>query len=245
MKSNKNKNVLFGNTTINEIKQILSEKNNIEEKDITVSLKIGNVNETIFLDNEYNNKTLIEIFHLDRENKRGLDSQKLKFNGNFEEKEYLTRFGSVNQKYENMLKEWFNNFTNGIEIMDKDAIEAYISKIDPTSQSPDEEDSLYNKLMKYDKGSKSCLLEEEFIEFYTDLAKKDEKTVWEHIKKMGYGKNLERKLILDDADTGNKVIDKNKLPRYILGNDISFHEALLKAFNKFNEKMNILEFLFF
>ena len=245
MKSTKNKNVLFGNTTINEIKQILSEKNNVEEKDITVSLKIGNVNETILLDSEYNNKTLIEIFHLDREIKRGLDSQKLKFNGNFEEKEYLTRFGSVNQKYENMLKEWFNNFTSGIEIMDKDAIEVYISKIDPESQSADQENSLYNKLMQYDKGSKSCLLEEEFIEFYTDLAKKDEKTVWEHIKKMGYGKNLERKLIIDDGDAGNKIIDKNKLPRYILGNDISFHEALLKAFNKFNEKMNILEFLFF
>ena len=46
--------------------------------------------------------------------------------------------------------------------------------------------------MKYDKGSKYCLLEEEFCEFYTDLAKSDEDTVWEHIKKMGYGKNLER-----------------------------------------------------
>ena len=94
--------------------------------------------------------------------------------------------------------------------MDKDAIEAYISKIDPESQSADQENSLYNKLMQYDKGSKSCLLEEEFIEFYTDLAKKDEKTVWEHIKKMGYGKNLERKLIIDDGDAGNKIIDKNK-----------------------------------
>ena len=240
----KNKNVLYGNTTINEIKQILSEKNNIEEKDITVSLKIGNINETTLLDNSCNNKNLIEIFQLNRETKRGLDSQKLKFQGNFEEKEYLTRYGSVNKKFENMLKEWFNNFTNGMEIMDKDAIETYIANIETTSPA-DESESLYNKLMKYDKGSKSCLLEEEFLEFYTDLAKKDEKTVWEHIKKMGYGKNLERKLNFDENEKSIKVIDKDKLPRYILGNDITFHEALLKAFNKFEDKMDIFEFLFF
>ena len=50
-------------------------------------------------------------------------------------------------------------------------------------------DSLYTNLMNYDKGSKSCLLEEEFSEFYSDLAKKDEDMVWDHIKKMGYGKD--------------------------------------------------------
>jgi hypothetical protein len=86
-------------------------------------------------------------------------------------------------------------------------------------------------------------LEEEFCEFYTDLAKSDEDTVWEHIKKMGYGKNLER--VFEFKDDSNKILDKNNLPRYILGNDINFHEALLRAFNKFDKKMEIFEFLFF
>ena len=38
--------------------------------------------------------------------------------------------------------------------------------------------------MDYDKESKLCLLEEEFFEFYSDLAKRDEETVLEHITKM-------------------------------------------------------------
>jgi hypothetical protein len=97
--------------------------------------------------------------------------------------------------------------------------------------------------MNYDRGNKSCLLEEEFAEFYNDLAKKDEKTCWEHIKKMGYGQNLER--IIQSNENNYTIIDKNKLPRYILGNDNIFHEALIKLFNKFNKNMNIFQFLFF
>ena len=238
--STKNKSVLYGNTTLNEIKQILSEKYKIEEKDINVNLKLGS--DTTFLDNSYNNKTLIEIFNLNRQVKRGLESAKLKFIGNYEESQYLVKYGHVNQKFENMLKEWFNLLTSGNEIMDKDAIDNYISKIEPISPA-NENNSLYTKLMKYDKGSKYCLLEEEFCEFYTDLAKSDEDTVWEHIKKMGYGKNLER--VFEFKDDSNKILDKNNLPRYILGNDINFHEALLRAFNKFDKKMEIFEFLFF
>ena len=236
----KNKNVLCGNTTLNDIKQILAEKYKIEEKDINVNLKLGT--DTTFLDISYNNKTLIEIFNLNRQVKRGLESAKLKFLGNYEEPQYLVKYGHVNQKFESMLKEWFNILTNGNEIMEKDAIDNYISKIDPSSPV-DENNALYIKLMEYDKGNKYCLLEEEFCEFYLDLVKKDEDTVWEHIKKMGYGKNLER--VFEFKDDSNKIMDKNNLPRYILGNDIDFHKALLRAFNRFDKKMEIFEFLFF
>ena len=238
--STKNKCVLYGNTTLNEIKQILAEKYKIEEKDINVNLKLGT--DQTFLDNSYSNKTLIEIFNLNRQVKRGLESAKLKFIGNYEESQYLVKYGHVNQKFESMLKEWFNILTNGNEIMEKDAIDNYISKIDPNSPI-DENNSLYIKLMQYDKGNKYCLLEEEFCEFYTDLAKSDEDTVWEHIKKMGYGKSLER--VFEFKDDNYKILDKNNLPRYILGNDINFHEALLRAFNKFDKKMEIYDFLFF
>ena len=60
---------------------------------------------------------------------------------------------------------------------------------------------------------------------------------------MGYGQNLER--IIQSNENNYTIIDKNKLPRYILGNDNIFHEALIKLFNKFNKNMNIFQFLFF
>ena len=153
---------------------------------------------------------------MNREEKRGLSPFKLKFLGNIVEKEYLVRMGFTNPKFDNMIKEWFTILTNGNEIMDRDAIDNFVAKIEP-DKSIDEEDSLYNKLMKYDKGNKSFLLEEEFEDFYNKLAKNDANTCWEHIKKMGYGQNLER--VIKSSDNNYTIVDKNKLPRYILGND--------------------------
>ena len=240
VRSSKNKNVLFGNTTLIQVKQILSEIYNIEEKDININLKNGDT--TSSLSEIYLNKNLKEIFNLNREEKRGLSPFKLKFLGNIVEKEFLVRMGFTNSKFDNMIKEWFTNLTNGNEIMDRDAIDNFIAKIEP-DKSIDEEDSLYNKLMKYDKGNKSFLLEEEFEDFYNKLAKNDENTCWEHIKKMGYGQNLER--VIKSNDNNYTIVDKYKLPRYILGNDIIFHEALIKLFNKFDKNINIFQFLFF
>ena len=239
-KQSKYKNVLYGNTTLNQVKEFLAEKYKIEEQEINVNLKNGNV--TSGLDKSDMNKNLTKIFNLNREEKRGLSNVKLKFNGNFIEPEYLVRYGFVNSKFENMIKEWFANFTNGMEIMDRDAIINYVNLIEP-GKPIDETNSLYNNLMEYDKGSKSCLLEEEFSEFYTDLAKKEEETVWEHIKKMGYGKDFQR--IIKSNGENFIHLDNDKLPRYILGNDIIFHEALIKLFNKFGKNMKIFEFLFF
>ena len=240
VRSSKNKNVLFGNTTLIQVKQILSEIYNIEEKDININLKNGDT--TSSLSEIYLNKNLKEIFNLNREEKRELSPFKLKFLGNIVEKEFLVRMGFTNSKFDNMIKEWFTNLTNGNEIMDRDAIDNFIAKIEP-DKSIDEEDSLYNKLMKYDKGNKSFLLEEEFEDFYNKLAKNDENTCWEHIKKMGYGQNLER--VIKSNDNNYTIVDKYKLPRYILGNDIIFHEALIKLFNKFDKNINIFQFLFF
>ena len=240
IRSSKNKKVLFGNTTLIQVKQILSEIYNIEEKDININLKNGDT--TSSLTEIYLNKNLKEIFNLNREEKRGLSPFKLKFLGNIVEKEYLVRMGFTNPKFDNMIKEWFTILTNGNEIMDRDAIDNFVAKIEP-DKSIDEEDSLYNKLMKYDKGNKSFLLEEEFEDFYNKLAKNDANTCWEHIKKMGYGQNLER--VIKSSDNNYTIVDKNKLPRYILGNDNIFHEALIKLFNKFDKNMNIFQFLFF
>ena len=248
-KNNKNRCILCGNMTLIQIKQYLAEIKNLEEKDITINLKSEDKN--ITLDESYNNKNLKEIFSLNRKGKRGLtNSEKLKCTGNFIEKENLVIYGNnINSKFERIIKECFNTFTNGSEIMDKDAIDNYINQIDPSSVA-DESNSLYKKLMKYDSGNKSCLLEEEFIEFYTDLAKRDEDTVWEHLKKIGYGKDLEK--IPDTNDNKFKIIENNKLPRYILGNDIELHEALLKHFQRQKNckpgdkgKIKIYEFLFF
>ena len=105
--STKNKNVLFGNTTLIQVKQILSEQYNIEEKDININLKNGDI--TSSLNEIYLNKNLKEIFNLNREEKRGLAPYKLKFMGNFVEKECLVKMGFINSKFDGMIKEWFTN----------------------------------------------------------------------------------------------------------------------------------------
>ena len=56
-------------------------------------------------------------------------SSKFIFSGEKIEKESFIKISRINPKFENMIKEWFNYFSNGNQIMDKDNIINYISYI--------------------------------------------------------------------------------------------------------------------
>ena len=239
------KDLLFGNTTIMEIKQILSEKNNIEEKNIHIefSYKENNTLKNKMLDSSYNNMSLIELLNLNLDNKKRetLSPNKFAFIGEKIEKEYIIKYNYINPNFEKMIKQWFFIFSNGNELMDKDSIINFISKI---TQNPnvDESNSDYIEFMrKYDKEEKDFILEEEFCEFYSDLARSDVDKVREHMKIMNYREDFKK----CSETIGVEIIDRENLPRFILGNDKDFHNSLIKIFSKLDKKINIYEFLFF
>ena len=254
----KNDNInylLFGNTTINELKQLLVEKYNLYEKSIRINLsyKENSSTKNKDLDSSYNNQTLKEILNIDNEANGNLNnsnrtknifsSYKLVYTGEKIERESLTIGPYINPKFENMIKEWFNYFSKGNVIMDKDNILNFISVM-TSNKNVDENNFDYIQFMeKYDKGQKSFILEAEFIEYYTDCARNDEEKIWDNVKKMNYREDFQKN---DETSSGSEnKIDKNELPRYILGNDKQFHDALIKLFMKFDNKISIYQFLFF
>ena len=249
------KNLLFGNTTINELKQLLVEKYNLYEKSVKINLsyKENNSTKNKDLDSSYNNQTLKEILNIYSEtngnlnksigNKNILSSYKLVYTGEKIERESLTVGPYLNPKFENMIKEWFNYFSKGNDIMEKDNILNFISVM--TSKKEVDENNLdYIQFMKkYDKDQKDFIMEDEFKEYYTDCAKNEPDKVWDNVKKMNYREDFQKNV--EASSCSENKIEKNELPRYILGNDKQFHNALIKLFMKFDKKISIYQFLFF
>jgi hypothetical protein len=124
--------------------------------------------------------------------------------------------------------------------MDKDSIINFISYI-TSNQNVDENNIDYIQFMdEVDKAKKNFILEEEFIEYYSDMARTEPEKMKKIIKLMKYGEDFQK----IKEYTPIKTFDKQKLPRYILGNDKQFHDTLIQLFTKFS-KYSIYEFLFF
>ena len=159
------------------------------------------------------------------------------------EKENLLFGNELNPKFKDILKQWFNEFTDGTGKMDKASCGKYISKVTTTNEIVPPNDSRVKGFFeKYDPEETGYVTEDKFLEFYTNaLNERRDQTVWENIKSMGIREDLHR---MDEPDE-IPYIENGKLPRYCLGNDKSFIETLFDLFNKFQNKKEIYEFLFF
>ena len=268
---NKEKNsidLLFGNTTIMELRQILADKFNIEEKNIYINFNekennnsanhISNNNNNSqnskILGSSYNNKSLKEVLNIDIDNYDDGDicgrqnkdkdincANKFTFNGDKVEKEPFFKFNKINPKFKAMIKEWFNQFSNGSEILEKDSILKFISCL-TGQENIDEKDKNYILFMRLcDKDQKEFIFENEFVDYYEDLCQTDSEKIREHMKIMKYRDDFQK----SNNNSETEIINKNNLPRYILGNDKQFYNSLVKIFDKFEKKMPIYEFLFF
>ena len=246
-KNNKNKEIdlVYGNTLLMELKQIISEKHNLVEKtvNVTYSYKENGSLKTKILDSSYNNKSLKEILKLDEEklnNQNIISPNRFIFSGEKIEKEFFKWNNQINPEFEKMIKEWFYFFSKGNELMDKDSIMNYISYI-TSNQNVDENNSDYIKFChKCDKDEKGFILEEEFIEYFSELARFHPEKMKQKIKAMKYREDFKK----IDESSSKENINNNNLPRYILGNDQQFHNTLIKLFSKFEQKLPIYEFLF-
>ena len=239
--------ILYGNTTIYELRQILSEKYNLDAKHIYMNFgpkennsKNSNNSNNNVLDSTSDNKTLMEMLTNEVNNEKTKLVNKFSFTGDIIEKESFTMFGHINPKYKKMIEEWFYKFSNGNEILEKENIIKFISYI-TGNKNVDEKNEDYIKFMLIcDKDNKDFILEDEFTNYYIDLAKSEPKIVRNHIKKMKYRDDFKKSEDISEVE----IIDKYTLPRYILGNDREFFEALIQLFSKFENKMNIYNFLF-
>ena len=253
--------VFFGNTTLSEIKKLLIIKGKIPLKYIEIYLskqymeKIkNNKNEDdkkkenkkeendFMLDDTYNNKSLSEILN----NNYNIELPPHKifiFKQRNMEKENLLFGNELNPKFKDILKQWFNEFTDGTGKMDKASCGKYISKVTTTNEIVPPNDSRVKGFFeKYDPEETGYVTEDKFLEFYTNaLNERRDQTVWENIKSMGIREDLHR---IDEPDE-IPYIENGKLPRYCLGNDKSFIETLFDLFNKFQTKKEIYDFLFF
>ena len=243
---NYSKNLLFGNTSLIELKKLLVEKKNLLENNLTISFyyKENKTYKTKLLDSSYNNKSLKEILNIDieKQNKNIFSLNKLIFTGEKIKKQPLVEYGQINQKFEKMIKSWFYYFSHGNEIMEKDNVVNFISCMNP-DKNIDENSSEFRRFMHYyDEGEKDFIVEEEFIKYYNDLAQMEPSVVWENIKIMKYGIDFEK---IIESNNNNEKINKDTLPRYILGNDQQFHDALIRLYSKYETKMPIYEFIFF
>ena len=239
--NNSSYDLLYGNTNIMELKKRIVQKNSLIENSIIVTLcyKEKGSLKTKILDSSYNNKSLKELLDIEKKekpkdnNKRS--SYRLSFTGDVIEKEPLIKSGDINPKFAKMIRKWFYFFSNGNEIMDKDNVINFLSFMNQRKDINEFSD----EYVRFMGDNEDYILEENFVEYYNGLARKDPDKVWDNIKLMKYEKFFEK------TDEDNQIVDRSYLPRYILGNDQNFFDALSKLYMKFEKKLPIVEFLFF
>ena len=248
--------IFYGNTTLNEIKEQLIIKGKIPLKYIEVSLskeymsklkekenKENKKEESeLLLDETYNNKSIMEILN-NNYNLELYPNEIFIFRHKIILKENLLMGNEFNPKFKEILKEWFNEFTEGTGKMDLKGCSRYITKVTKSRELvSDDDERIKDFFQTYDPDNIGFVTEEKFMEFYMkSLTGGKELIVWENLKTMGIREDLHKK---DEPDE-IPYIDNNKLPRYCLGNDKLFIETLFNLFNKLQNKKDIFEFLFF
>ena len=239
--------IIYGNTTINELKELLIEKEKIPLKIIEINLSKEYTKENeVLLDETYNNKSILEILNDNNNNYSKdlpLDKIFIFYSRNIEKENLLTPNGQLNPKLESILKEWFSEFTHGEEKMDVKACSEYISKVTGVREITNITDSRVTEFFKdYDKDNTGYITLENFLEFYLDAIKTNrEDTVWENLKAMDVREDLHKK----SEKYPIPYSENDTLPRYSLGNDKIFVENLFNLFNKCDGEKEIFEFLFF
>jgi hypothetical protein len=122
--------------------------------------------------------------------------------------------------------------------MEKEQLIKYISCITNKQNVDDKSQDYIDFIDNFDK--REFILEEEFVNYYCNLCQRNPEIIKEQMKNMKYRDDFQKKEVLKID-----YIDNKRLPRYILGNDKEFFDALSKIFMKFEKKILIYEFLFF
>ena len=243
--------VLYGNTTINEIKELLIEKEKIPLKSMEINLSkeyMNSINNNsieeneFLLDETYNNKSIIEILENNYNQNMPLEKIFIFYSKNIE-KESLLINNEFNPKFEQILRSSDVCSSDLEEKMDMQACSDYISRVTGTREMTSVGDERVTEFFnEYDKEKTGYITEEKFLEFYLNaLRTGKEETVWENLKNMGIRedlRNVSEKYPIPYSEN-------NVQPRFTLGNDKNFIENLFFLYSKCEKKKEIFEFLFF
>ena len=251
--------VLLGNTTINELKIIEAKLFELPPKAFGITFsedfydkvnKNENVeNKDLFkkkeFDESYNNIPLYQLL----QSKLIPDmkpSDKIYFEER-EKREYRENLlinNEINPKLELILKQWFEEFTEGEQKMYPKGVAKFVQGVSTSSEEIEEDDSKVTSFLKEnDKDNKGYVNEDEFIQFYKDaLRNKKFMAVWKNLKNMNIREDLKKK----NDPIEIEYCENDKLPRYKLGNDLDFMKSLINQYYKSPEtNNNLLEFLMF
>ena len=197
VQNNKNNiiELFYDNTTLNDIKEILMKKYNIPMQYIEAYI-IKN-KEEFSLDYKYNNQSLKEIVNekLGPNNEKKIKYDEVIIFSKKEEKEnLLIEDEELSPKFKKILKEWFNNFTNGTGKMDKKCCAKFISKVTNNPNINENDERVKVIFKKYDKNENGFLTEEIFYQSYLDSIKEGNiNEAWKNLENMGYDEFLNKK----------------------------------------------------
>ena len=263
IKENAETFISLGNTNFNDLKLLILKLYDIPTNLVSFSfskkfskiLKAKNgtnesikEKEEISIDESYNNISLYELVIQNYNNNEInlLPKEKILFSCKKPEEAKLLINGEINPKFKKILHDWFYIFTEGSNQMDEEGVARFIRGVTAIKSPIRSNDSRINTLMKEDKDKKGYVNEEEFIQFF-DKALKDphrSKTVWNNLENMGYTRDLKKE---EERDGNFTLYEKEKLPRYKLGNDLIFLESLIKTYYEIpsEKKYQLIEFLLY
>jgi len=246
--------LLVGNTNINDLKILISKLYNLPPQNISFAftekylkfLKSNNLLEKEVIDESNNNNTLYELIVEKNNNLKSelKPNEKIIFDNKKIEPPILIINGEMNPKLKNIIKDWFKEFTENTLKMGPSEVVNFIKGVtNQRTHISENENRVKSFLRDNDKDKKGYINEEEFINFYKKaLESGNEKTVLQNLKTMGIKEDLRK------ADETYEInfIDNEKLPRYKLGNDLTFIENLIQKYYKNpNSNSSLIDFLLY
>ena len=221
----------LSNEFLDEIKKI----DNLKNKEI---FQKNSLNESA------NNITLYELLLINNNSFANIKpADKIDFNYTRSGKEPLLIDDELSPKFKEVLKDWFKEFTEGTGKMDNKGVVNFIKGVTNSKDEIKEDSSRVTSFIdQNDSDNKGYLNEEEFLDFYSRSASSKIGTVWTNIYNMKYRDDLKKK----GEPFNIEYAENDKMPRYKLGNDLSFIQTLIeKYYQNPNENSSLYDFWLF
>ena len=207
---------LYQNTTISDLKTICANKLKLPPKFIELQSKLSTLSSSA--------KTLSDL-HITQNEDISLSDSTVLPQADLIDK--LT--GEPVPAYIAIINEWFDMFSEEKTRMTPETCASFVSSVTTNKEHVGINDNRVKGFMeKYDRKGKGYIERDAFVEFYVEAARTKPSIVWENLNAMNIRYDL--KLKDDPIDIG--FVDKTKLPRYTLGNDQKFINAMFDIYQK-------------
>ena len=206
---------LYQNTTISDLISICANKLKLPSKFIELQLKSNQLSSSV--------KTIYEL------NSSQNEDIVLSYNAHPQADLIDKLTGEPVPSYISIINDWFDMFSEEKTRMTPETCASFVSSVTTNKESVGINDNRVRGFMeRYDKERKGYISRDDFVQFYVDSAKSKPSIVWENLNAMNIRYDL--KLKDDPIDVG--FIDKTKLPRYTLGNDLKFINTMFDIYQK-------------